>query len=127
MAAPARASSRRHDSPVPGAPDPIAERAAIQAGLTGDKVPALDPAAAPLGTDEEAGGTPLTTAAPMADPHVHWDAGIRSTDAPGVAETGTPVDLRGRGAHLKTGSSLPMVLTVIGLVLVLVVLAALLI
>lgn len=34
-------------------------RDAIDDGLTGDKVPAGDPAAAPLGTDEEAAGTPL--------------------------------------------------------------------
>ncbi len=31
-------------------------RADIDAGKTGDKVAASDPAAAPLGTDEEAGG-----------------------------------------------------------------------
>ena len=30
----------------------------IDSGRSGDKVPALDPAAAPLGTDEEAAGTP---------------------------------------------------------------------
>ena len=30
----------------------------IDRGLTGDKVAAADPAAAPLGTDEEAAGTP---------------------------------------------------------------------
>ena len=33
-------------------------RADIDRGLTGDKVPASDPAAAPLGTDAEAGGVP---------------------------------------------------------------------
>jgi hypothetical protein len=33
-------------------------RADIDSGRTGDKVPAADPAAAPLGTDEEAAGTP---------------------------------------------------------------------
>src|SRR4051812_32946433 len=32
----------------------------INSGLTGDKVAGFDPAAAPLGTDEEAGGAPLT-------------------------------------------------------------------
>ncbi|MBY6264655.1 hypothetical protein EI613_22430 [Azospirillum sp. 412522] len=32
-------------------------RADIDQGLTGDKVPATDPAAAPLGTDDEAAGT----------------------------------------------------------------------
>jgi hypothetical protein len=30
----------------------------IDSGRTGDKAPGFDPAAAPLGTDEEAGGTP---------------------------------------------------------------------
>lgn len=34
----------------------------IDAGLTGDKVAAPDPAAAPLGTDDEAAGTPITPA-----------------------------------------------------------------
>ena len=34
-------------------------RDAIDRGATGDKVPAQDPAAAPLGTDEEAAGVPL--------------------------------------------------------------------
>jgi hypothetical protein len=33
-------------------------RAEIDSGRTGEKVPAADPAAAPLGTDEEAAGTP---------------------------------------------------------------------
>nr|WP_247894131.1 hypothetical protein [Azospirillum oleiclasticum] len=33
-------------------------RDAIDAGLTGDKIPYADPAAAPLGTDAEAAGNP---------------------------------------------------------------------
>jgi hypothetical protein len=33
-------------------------RFAIDCGRTGDKIPGFDPAAAPLGTDEEAAGTP---------------------------------------------------------------------
>jgi hypothetical protein len=33
-------------------------RSDIDSGRTGDKVPANDPAAAPLGTDDEAAGTP---------------------------------------------------------------------
>jgi hypothetical protein len=32
----------------------------IDRGVTGDKVPGSDPAAAPLGTDDEAAGTPPT-------------------------------------------------------------------
>jgi hypothetical protein len=35
-------------------------RAAIDRGETGDKVPAFDPAVAPLATDDEAAGTPPT-------------------------------------------------------------------
>ena len=37
-------------------------RDAIDRGRTGSKVPFSDPAAAPLGTDEEAAGTPSSTA-----------------------------------------------------------------
>lgn len=37
-------------------------RRAIDSGATGDKVDFPDPAAAPLGTDEEAAGRPLETA-----------------------------------------------------------------
>jgi hypothetical protein len=35
-------------------------RAKIDSGLSGDKVAASDPAMVPLGTDDEAGGTPPT-------------------------------------------------------------------
>ena len=38
-------------------------RADIDSGKTGDKVAGSDPAAAPLGTDEEAAGTPIPRAA----------------------------------------------------------------
>ena len=38
-------------------------RADIDSGRTGDKVSAPDPAMAPLGTDEEAAGTPPSPAA----------------------------------------------------------------
>ena len=37
-------------------------RGDIDRGLTGDKVAVLDPAAVPLGTDEEAAGTPVDPA-----------------------------------------------------------------
>ncbi|MGQ9367787.1 hypothetical protein [Azospirillum sp. ST 5-10] len=44
-------------------------RAAIDRGETGDKVPNEDPAAAPLGTDDEAAGTrPPPTVAPSPSP-----------------------------------------------------------
>lgn len=51
----------------------------IDAGRTGDKVAAFDPAAAPLGTDEEAAGTPT--------PPQAWSSARR-------AEARTPADQR---------------------------------
>ena len=42
---------------------PARERTAIDRGAAGDKVPVADPAAAPLGTDEEATGSRATTTA----------------------------------------------------------------
>lgn len=36
--------------------NPAQAKDAIDSGQTGDKVPGFDPAAAPLGTDDEAGG-----------------------------------------------------------------------
>ncbi len=43
--------------PAPGARSTVDQlRSDIDAGATGDKVPVLDPAASPLGTDDEAGG-----------------------------------------------------------------------
>ena len=39
-------------------------RAATDRGLTADKVPGFDPAAAPLGTDSDAGGAPPVAADP---------------------------------------------------------------
>lgn len=46
----------------------VRRHAAIQKGLTGDKVPGFDPSAAPMETDAEAGGaTTLAYPAPMPD------------------------------------------------------------
>lgn len=44
---------------MPGGPYAEKLRQAIDTGRTGDKICHPDPAAAPLGTDEEAAGTPL--------------------------------------------------------------------
>lgn len=43
-----------------GRSNPAQVRGDIQAGLTGDKRPGFDPALAPLETDAEAAGTPMT-------------------------------------------------------------------
>lgn len=59
----------RHDDPTELEPRPQPAgpgansaqlRRDIEAGATGDKLPVLDPAASPLGTDDEAAGTPPT-------------------------------------------------------------------
>jgi hypothetical protein len=72
-------SGKKSDRPM--TPDQL--RAATDSGRTGDKVDHSDPAAAPLGTDEEAGGGRLvvseddirraTTPPPVAaEPHRHF-------------------------------------------------------
>lgn len=42
----------------------IGDRAAVDRGETGDKMPGFDPAAAPMETDSEAGGAPSGGSAP---------------------------------------------------------------
>jgi succinate dehydrogenase / fumarate reductase cytochrome b subunit len=49
-------------APVSGTPTAQELKGAIDAGRTGDKVISFDPGAAPLGTDDEAAGTPDTPA-----------------------------------------------------------------
>jgi hypothetical protein len=55
-------------------------RHAIDRGATGDKVDAGDPAAAPLGTDEEAAGTPIPAEA--ADAAYRYETGRPSVSKP---------------------------------------------
>ena len=52
----------RPTAPATAAPNVTHLRRDIEAGATGDKLPMLDPAASPLGTDDEAGGVPPTSA-----------------------------------------------------------------
>jgi hypothetical protein len=49
---------------TPASPPPTSEqlRHDIDSGLTGDKAPGFDPAAAPMNADAEAGGAPPTAA-----------------------------------------------------------------
>jgi hypothetical protein len=47
--------------PESAAANPAELRADIDSGATGDKVKVEDPAAAPLGTDAEAAGAPMTS------------------------------------------------------------------
>lgn len=57
-------------------------RDAIDRGRTGSKVPARDAAAAPLGTDDEAGGTPT-------DPRIVQEVLDRETRNPAAHPRGT--------------------------------------
>jgi hypothetical protein len=52
----------------------------IDRGKAGDKIPFPDPAAAPLGTDEEAAGTPVP---PDAIEQAHRDEVTRPDHGPG--------------------------------------------
>jgi hypothetical protein len=71
-------------------------REAIDSGRTGDKVPARDPATAPLQTDAEAAGTP-TPREPLEKQQQELEETEKHTGkAPGVAPTGTPVDPKGK-------------------------------
>ncbi|HYD31074.1 MAG TPA: hypothetical protein VEB64_09505 [Azospirillaceae bacterium] len=72
-----RQTTPHRDTPHPGS-QAARLRADIDSGRTGDKIPAIDPAASPLGTDDEAAGqinpnlapphTPPTQAAPEIPP-----------------------------------------------------------
>jgi hypothetical protein len=61
-----------HQQPARNA-GPARLKGAIDEGRTRDKVPGFDPGAAPLGTDEESGGAPLSR-----------DAGRRASMEPGA-------------------------------------------
>jgi hypothetical protein len=66
-------------------------RSAIDSGRTGDKVGVSDPAAAPLGTDEEAAGTPVPSAQAAAALEHETNAGIQlHADARGRVDPHRP-------------------------------------
>jgi hypothetical protein len=81
------------------APNADQLRAAIDSGKTGDKVAFPDPAAAPLGTDAEAGG------APPASDELHQAF---------TAEAGSI----SRRVPLHKGSALPVLFVFLGLIAV---------
>ncbi|MGD9617958.1 MAG: hypothetical protein AB7W06_21600, partial [Alphaproteobacteria bacterium] len=57
---------------------------AIDRGLTGDKVPGFDPAAAPLGTDDEAAGAPPAASDPPLPEAVRADPAGLAADPGGT-------------------------------------------
>ena len=68
-------SEQRHDNRPPTT---ARLKADIDAGRTGDKVPSSDPALAPLGTDDEAAGTPPTSE--QIDRARHQESSVRWKD-----------------------------------------------
>src|SRR5690349_18760647 len=90
-----------NDKPSRG-PTVVELRARIDAGASGDKVPGVDPAAAPLGTDDEAAGTPagrervsaaLRSEAP--DPHQKTPRGFTPAASDSIAPDADPARPRG--------------------------------
>ena len=75
-----------HPAPVDDpAPNAAMLKADIDSGRTGDKNEVFDPGLSPLGTDEEAAGTPLTPArvklARVQETKSRWRWGSRTTSA----------------------------------------------
>src|SRR3954451_14721193 len=77
----ARNPQRRHNS---GPAAASRRRAATDRGLTGDKVPGFDPAAAPLGTDAESAGTPPVAADPPLPEAARADPSGLAADSSGT-------------------------------------------
>lgn len=97
----------------PAAPPPTADaqrlRDRIDSGRTGDKIPAEDPAAAPLGTDDEAAGTrPAGRISPTPESGVRWPPGHEKGREAGSA----------RGLGIAVASTLAVVLVVLAVVIV---------
>ena len=94
-------------------------RADIDGGRTGDKSPGGDPAAAPLGTDEEAAGTPIDPALAekvrLAERRPDGEALSRQNSTPRTEDaTGSRNQTLGVGATLMwigTGVAIVLALT----------------
>lgn len=77
----------------------LRERAAIDAGHTGDKAPGLDPAMAPLGTDDEAAGTrPQESITPAPNP-----SATKNSPSPTIAPTGQESENRAMMIGIAAG------------------------
>lgn len=73
--------------------NPAQIRADIDAGRTGDKTPGFDPAAAPLGTDEEAAG-PMVSPRTEAEERIQERRGRPQQKHPNAAEPALAPDAR---------------------------------
>ena len=89
-------------------------RADIDSGRTGDKIPVRDPAAAPLGTDDEAAGTrPPESVAPRA---AEYTAERHASPPPGHAKGHESGPARGLGVAIA--SMLAVILVVLAAVMI---------
>jgi hypothetical protein len=82
-------------------------RQAIDSGKTADKVPGLDPAAAPLGTDAEAGGAAASPDLIAADARLESQA-----PPPRSAPNAANPELTPDGAGARTSYGLPILVGV---------------
>jgi hypothetical protein len=85
-------------------------RKAVDAGATQDKVDFPDPAAAPLGTDAEAAGTPTDAAAMEA-------AAARETARPPAEAPAEPRDREGDSGHTPADQRHRLAMLWLGIVL----------
>jgi hypothetical protein len=88
----------------------------INSGRTGDKVPAFDPAAAPLGTDEEAAGTPTPGWAIDAERRMHAERRVR-LDLQHGTHAGNDASTRGRARWYWLAALAGVVLVIAGVAL----------
>jgi hypothetical protein len=107
------------EAPIPQSGATAAQlKGDIDAGRTGDKVAGFDPGAAPLGTDEEAGGAPH-------DPHLI--AQVRSQERTGpssaTANAATP-ELQPDARMGRTPVAAPLIAGVVVAVILVLLLAA---
>lgn len=86
------AADREQPRETPGSGAPL--RGAIDSGQTRDKVMGSDPAASPLGTDDEAAGTPIS--AQQSDAAMRQETGRGAGVPPEPATTST-------GGRSRTG------------------------
>jgi hypothetical protein len=92
--------SRPTERAIPPGKDPATARAETQSGITRDKIAGYDPAAAPLETDDEAGGSPVRPELVSADPAAMRTLPPEQPNAAGIGDAMRPYD-----RHPSTGSS----------------------
>ncbi len=94
-------------------------RADIDSGRAGDKTDFSDPAAAPLGTDAEAGGTPPGDAEIARARDAETAGPPRDSHANAQAEAPDPAALQGREGERKTLSRIAITVAITAILVIL--------